>query len=224
MATYTKGELTNRTILSAAEELFYERGYLSSSCTDVAQRAKVNPGLIHYYFKTKKNIALAVYNGFLSQIMERTAEFFPQEDLLVRIAVENRILWKLLECDPAFLRFLSEISTEQIPLDISQSAGEEYLRAINAELTAPVDDKMLRLLCQCSIASESQLILAYAGSACSFTAEALAEMDICILFKLVSMPYQRIQSILNRSRKLMRDLTITADPAFRIAVIRNEKS
>lgn len=51
-------------IIQAAAELFYERGYQGTSLDMVAQKARVNRGSLYYFFKSKKNLVLAVIDYF----------------------------------------------------------------------------------------------------------------------------------------------------------------
>lgn len=54
-------EETRDTILDAAEQLFAELGYATTSFRDIALQANVNPALISYYFGTKRLLYEAVY-------------------------------------------------------------------------------------------------------------------------------------------------------------------
>lgn len=51
---------TRDKILQAAEKLFAEKGFSTTSISDIALQAKVNRALIFYYFKSKKELCLHV--------------------------------------------------------------------------------------------------------------------------------------------------------------------
>ena len=53
-------------ILDTAEELFAENGYAATSIRRIADKAGVNPALVHYYFGNKK--------ALLQKVMERALE------------------------------------------------------------------------------------------------------------------------------------------------------
>ena len=53
-------------ILDTAEELFSNNGYAATSIRRIADRAGVNPALVHYYFGNKK--------ALLQKVMERALE------------------------------------------------------------------------------------------------------------------------------------------------------
>ena len=62
-ANLKSGELETR-VLDTAEGLFAEQGYAATSIRQIADQAEVNPALIHYYFKNK--------NGLLVAVMDRS--------------------------------------------------------------------------------------------------------------------------------------------------------
>lgn len=47
---------TELAILDAAEKLFLERGFASTSTTDIAKLAGCNQALVHYYYRTKDKL------------------------------------------------------------------------------------------------------------------------------------------------------------------------
>jgi len=52
-------EVTRDRIVEAAYEALAEQGYDATSVKDIAGRAGVAPGLVHYYFRTKEDLVLA---------------------------------------------------------------------------------------------------------------------------------------------------------------------
>lgn len=65
-ARATKSLITQERILDAAEELFSQHGLYGVTLRDVAQHAKVDTALLHYYFGTK--------NGMFDAVLLRRAE------------------------------------------------------------------------------------------------------------------------------------------------------
>ena len=53
-------------ILDAAEELFAQQGFAATPVREVAEKAGVNPAMIHYYFGSKR--------ALLEQVMDRAME------------------------------------------------------------------------------------------------------------------------------------------------------
>ncbi len=52
---------TREQILEAARQEFMEKGYAGSRMQEIAARANINKGLLHYYFTTKDNLFRAVF-------------------------------------------------------------------------------------------------------------------------------------------------------------------
>lgn len=70
-------------ILDAATELFLERGFDSTSTTDIAKKAGCNQALVHYYFRTKENLFLRIFKKNIETFLsfannyKYSGEFFP---------------------------------------------------------------------------------------------------------------------------------------------------
>jgi AcrR family transcriptional regulator len=61
-------EKSRERILSAALEVFAEKGYEAASISDVTQRAEVSRGLVTYYFATKQLLAAELLDRWLDGI------------------------------------------------------------------------------------------------------------------------------------------------------------
>ncbi|MFE3718745.1 TetR/AcrR family transcriptional regulator [Streptomyces cyaneofuscatus] len=55
-------------ILTAAYELFAERGFDATSIADIAEAAEVSPRTVTLYFPTKLELAMAHFNAFVEQL------------------------------------------------------------------------------------------------------------------------------------------------------------
>ena len=68
-----RGENTEAAILEAAEKLFMEQGFASTTTMQIAKRAGCNQALVHYYFRTKDNL--------FEKIFEEKVRFYRNEFL-----------------------------------------------------------------------------------------------------------------------------------------------
>lgn len=59
-------EKSRKKIISAALELFANKGYGSSSIDNIAKKAGISKGLIYNYYKDKKSILLAIYEDAMN--------------------------------------------------------------------------------------------------------------------------------------------------------------
>ena len=49
-------------ILQTAEELFLEKGFDTTSTTDIAKKVGCNQALVHYYFRTKEKLFMQIFS------------------------------------------------------------------------------------------------------------------------------------------------------------------
>ncbi len=78
-------------ILRAAEEVFAERGFAGATTREIAARARVNKGLIFYYFRDKRNLFATVIDNLFAYFRSRIRQFLREggdELSLLRQAVE----------------------------------------------------------------------------------------------------------------------------------------
>ena len=61
-----KASATKQKIIEAAARLVYQRGFHATSLDMVAQAARVNRGSLYYFFRSKKNLGLAVIDHYES--------------------------------------------------------------------------------------------------------------------------------------------------------------
>ena len=62
------GAATRQRIVLAAMELFWEKGYQSTSVSDLLQRAGVHSGSLYHYFPGKQDVLIAVLDTYVSGI------------------------------------------------------------------------------------------------------------------------------------------------------------
>ncbi len=214
MAKYVNGDFTYRAIANAGKKLFYLNGYITTHCKDIAIEAGINPGLIHYHYKTKGNIAQIVITELLLSIREAGARICVNESLLVRNAVEHRILWYLCMHVEEVKRFVYEISGERIPHKISEDIGKEYFAAMNAEYPVEQNKDKLNLLSRCSFAVQSEILMSYVEGKIDLPEDAMADLEIRTMFELLTIPYERINEILERSKEIYYQLEVKYLPNF----------
>ncbi|MEK6479084.1 TetR/AcrR family transcriptional regulator [Catalinimonas sp. 4WD22] len=62
---------TEDKILYAAEEIFHQKGFSGARMQEIADRAEINKGLLHYYFKTKDKLFEAVFSKAFDLMVNR---------------------------------------------------------------------------------------------------------------------------------------------------------
>lgn len=66
-------------ILSAAEEVFHEKGYDGARMQEIADKASINKGLLHYYFKTKDVLFDAIFSMALKRMVSNIHSILAME-------------------------------------------------------------------------------------------------------------------------------------------------
>lgn len=136
MGKSTRSETRQRIIL-AARELFMEHGHDGVNMRELADKANVNKGLLHYYFKTKKSIFKEVFQYQAGRLYGQVLDIVEGEHPLerkVELMVE-RYFSVLAETPslPAFVLFevqrdpgmLARSPVRDVILKISSSIGPE---------------------------------------------------------------------------------------------------
>lgn len=60
---------TEQRILDAAHEIFLRRGTAGARMQEIAAEARVNPALLHYYFRSKERLARAVFQRAIERLL-----------------------------------------------------------------------------------------------------------------------------------------------------------
>lgn len=82
-------------ILSAALDLFAERGYDATSVNEVVLRAGVTKGALYHYFTAKEDLLYEIYRGLLDQQLadlDRILAEIPDPRRALRAVVENLVV------------------------------------------------------------------------------------------------------------------------------------
>ncbi len=71
--------ITRETIFKAASEIFEEKGYAGARMQEIADRAGINKALLHYYFATKEQLFMAVFQVLLRKMFEKIISIFAED-------------------------------------------------------------------------------------------------------------------------------------------------
>lgn len=106
-------------ILEAAEQLFLDKGFAMTSTTEIAKKVGCNQALIHYYFRTKENLFLKLFEAkfvqFVISIDPLILEGLEFKEKL-KVIINSHI--ELIEQNPKIpFLFLTEVTTNPQRLD-----------------------------------------------------------------------------------------------------------
>ena len=105
----TRNNDTRQRILDAARELFVKRGHDGVNMRELAEKADVNKGLLHYYFKTKESIFVEVFQDQAGRLYTEVLDILEGKGSFKRkvVAMVERYFTLLTEIPslPAFVMF-----------------------------------------------------------------------------------------------------------------------
>ncbi len=67
---------TEEKILTAAKEIFIQKGYAAARMQEIADKAGINKGLLHYYFKSKDKLFNAIFMEAFYKFSPRLNQIF----------------------------------------------------------------------------------------------------------------------------------------------------
>lgn len=71
---------TREKIFMAASDVFEEKGFAAARMQEIADRAEINKALLHYYFRSKDQLFMEVFQVLLKKMFEKIISIF-MEDL-----------------------------------------------------------------------------------------------------------------------------------------------
>lgn len=73
---------TEEIILQAAKEVFLSRGYDGARMKEIAEKAGINKALLHYYFRSKEKLFLAVFESAMQKLFPSLVKIFSDDGSL----------------------------------------------------------------------------------------------------------------------------------------------
>jgi TetR/AcrR family transcriptional regulator len=70
---------TEEKILSAAREIFFQKGFSGARMQDIADEAGINKALLHYYFRSKEKLFETIFREAFEKLVPRIIEVFSSE-------------------------------------------------------------------------------------------------------------------------------------------------
>lgn len=150
--TGLKAENTEEEILNAAKEVFQQKGMAGARMQEIADKAKINKALLHYYYRSKQLLFEAVFkNAFrllapqIGKVLNDDTELFEKirnfTDSYVSFVIKHPYLPNFviqeLNSNPEFvLKLRAEASfpsTEKFKLQVLDSIEKGEIKAIDAD-------------------------------------------------------------------------------------------
>jgi len=127
---------TEEKIIQSAEEIFLEKGFDGARMREISDRAGINKGLLHYYFKSKdklfEQIFYVAFNRMIGKMNQLIEQDMPIEEKLSTFI--DRYL-DFLEKHPLLPRFLMHEMTRK---------GQKFVKSLSGKIQSPAIDSLKR--------------------------------------------------------------------------------
>lgn len=221
MALYQKGKDTKDKILEVSKKLFYENGYTNTSCKHICKEADVNLGLIHYYFKTKKNIASIIYTQFLVQVKKYVKNImtykFDNYELKYATAVENWIYYNLFLSNEKYRKFFYEICKGNLLIDENTNIIESFYQLHVNTYNLNINTNEIKLIRVSSAALNMGLVEKYVENYFDMTIDELSEYKIRNVFRFMKLSESQIDDIVSESYKIYKKIDVKIMDYFKLS-------
>ena len=110
--TTNRRKNTEGAVMSAAEELFLEKGYSLATTTEIARRAGVTHAMLHYYFQTKEQIFFKVLDKNLHELFSSIRNAMSTENISFWENLKGGVdrLWEFLSQHRQLVGFLYDVA------------------------------------------------------------------------------------------------------------------
>jgi AcrR family transcriptional regulator len=129
---------TEEAFLDAAERLLVEIGYAGITTRRLAQEAKANHGLVHYYFGSMENVLVRVLERFTERLIARQRAMYAAE---IPFIEKWRTAMRYLEADREYQKVWFELQA----LAWSRPELRDRVAHVNAEWRAVLTEAFAEL-------------------------------------------------------------------------------
>jgi AcrR family transcriptional regulator len=133
---------TRSRIIEAARDLFWEKGYNSTSVADILSRSQVNSGSLYHFFPSKQDVLIGVLTAYRDGIEAWLLEpaWGQIDDPIEKIfALLNHYRWRLLETECLYGCPIGSLALE---LHEPDPAVRELMAANFANWTSAVEARL----------------------------------------------------------------------------------
>ncbi len=222
MAVYKTGEKSRNKIIETCKELFYLNGYKNTTYKDICEKADSNPGLINYYFKTKKKIAEIIYGNFYVDIKTAVENYmiknYGEYDLQVGTCLEILIFTDLAEKDENMNRFYYEMCLEGVEYDMK--VFKYFFRLHVDKYQLPITEDQIRLIWVANTSIGIGIAKKHIEGYLQIPKEELFDFRIRTMYNSMGIGNEKIDDILKRTYEIYKDMKVTLKDYFVISLDR----
>jgi AcrR family transcriptional regulator len=146
---------TEEKILSAAREVFLQKGFAGARMQDIADEAGINKALLHYYFRSKEKLFETIFREAFEKLIPHITDVFSSDlpfydkiraftGAYITMAVENPFIplfvLNAMHSDPQNFQKLFGDIPKKIPILLVKS---EIKKAVDEGLIRPIEPPQL---------------------------------------------------------------------------------
>lgn len=135
---------TGQAILKAAEELFLEQGFEQTTTKQIAQRAGCNQALLHYYYRTKDNLFVQIFEEKVKFIATHFLDInLTAQTLEERISQMVELHFELFRKNPRLIPFLlKEVLSDPVRVAPILDKIKQYMVKIFAKIDEALHEEI----------------------------------------------------------------------------------
>ena len=120
-----QGDATRLALVTAARDLFGERGYAATSIEEVAARAGVTKGAVYHHFGGKANLFQEVYEEVMREVSDQVVSVFLEPDHWTALAAGCQLMIDA-QLDPAVRRIALHDARSVLSYDVLHMIESRY--------------------------------------------------------------------------------------------------
>lgn len=131
-------EERRQSILQAAREVFFQKGFYSATVDSVAERAEVSKGTVYLYFESKETLLAHLLLEGLEALVAYLEEAYAADRVLSAEERMRRLGWAYLQFfqrEPLYFRFLMAVDRGRFQEAVSPQVYQDVLAASLEGLT-----------------------------------------------------------------------------------------
>ena len=149
---------TKERIFNEAKRLFETKGFYKTTVRDITNAADVNLGLFSYYFKSKYNLALQVYDKFDENVSSFTEEYLGHiENPAVAMGIMMRMNTYAMNDDQVIIFTIDALKEGLLETSFIRN-GFENVSDINSYYNTGLSEDELKILLAGTLGIERSLI------------------------------------------------------------------
>ncbi|MBF7095913.1 TetR/AcrR family transcriptional regulator [Alkalibacter mobilis] len=224
MPVYKTGEKSRNKIIDACKELFYLNGFKKTTYKDICEKASSNPGLINYYFKTKKKIGEIIYGNFYVEIKAGVEDFlienYGEYDLQVGTCIEILVINALLKRDENLERFYYDMCIEGVEYDMK--ILKYFYRLHVDRYKLPLTEEQIRLIWVANTSIGIGIAKKYIEGYLHSDEKELYEFRVRLMYNSMGIEKDKIDDIIKRAYEIFEHVGVSLEDYFVIKIFKKD--